>query len=123
MRHVLPILLIAALGGCSVRDKGDIIDVHDTPSPDGRYIVTVFGETFYNTTGYDRHVHLRRAGQKRGYPGNVFVVGPGDAVAVAWSSPTNLSVRYRFEWPRSGPGTTNIDGVAITFSEIPLSEL
>lgn len=112
-------LSVIALVGCSGPERGDIIDERQTPSPDGRYVVTVFGETFHNTTGYDRHVYLRRSGQKRGYPGNIFVAGPGDDLAVSWTSPTNLSVRYRFESRQPGPATTNIEGVTVTFSELP----
>jgi len=95
-----------------------MIDVRDLPSPDGRYICTVFGEIFYNTTGYPRHIYLRHAGEKRGYPGNVYVVPVGDNVAVSWTSPTSLSVSLDFETPRAVPAATNVAGVSVVFSEM-----
>src|SRR5690349_16101489 len=100
MRFAAAILSVVVLASCSSSERGEIIDVHDSISPEGRYVVTVFGETFYNTTGYNRHVDLRSAGQRLGYPGNVLAVGPGDDVSALWTSPTNLSVRCRFESPR-----------------------
>jgi len=118
MRFAFAILSIVVLASCSNSERGDIIDVHDFTSPDGRNVVTVFGETFYNTTGYNRHVHLRRAGQKPGRPGNVLTVGPGEDVSVSWTSPTNLSVRYRFESARPTPATTKVYGITITFSDM-----
>jgi hypothetical protein len=91
----------------------------DTPSPDGRYVATVFEISCYNTTGNTPHVHLRRAGQKRGKIGNVLIGGPADSFAVAWTSPQSLLVEY---WSdpqyRLSPATTNIDGVTITFKKL-----
>ena len=117
MRRVIPMLFALALAGCSATKRGDIIDVRDFPSRDGRYVCTVFGEIFYDTTGYPRHIYLRRAGEERGYPGNVYVVHVGDDVTVSWTSPTNLSVRLSFETPHEVPAVTNVAGVAVTFSE------
>jgi len=104
--------------GCSTSEQGDIIDVRDLPSADGRYVCTVFGEIFYNTTGYPRHIYLRRAGEKRGYPGNVCIVPVGDSVTVSWTSPTNLSVSLGFETRRAVPAATNVAGVSVVFSEM-----
>ena len=56
---------------------------------------------------------------KMRHPGNVTVVGPGEAIAVAWGSPTNLIVSYCYEVSRPGPATTNIDGVTVVFKEAP----
>jgi hypothetical protein len=100
---------------------GDIVAVQNIASPDGRYICTVFGETFYDTTGYRRHIYLRRAGQQIGFPGNVHIVEVGDDVVVSWSSPTNLSVRLSYESPRleqTLPANTNISGVSVVFSKL-----
>src|SRR5579872_2299056 len=118
MRLVITTVFALALCGCSHNRRGDIIDVRDFPSPDGRYVCTVFGEIFYNTTGYPRHIYLRSAGQKRGYPGNVYVVPVGDDVVVSWTSPTNLSIGLSFETRRALPAVTNIAEVTVTFSEM-----
>ncbi|EEF61518.1 conserved hypothetical protein [Pedosphaera parvula Ellin514] len=118
MRLVPSTILVLALVGCSTSERGDIIDLRDTPSPDGRYVCTVFGETFYNTTGYAQHIYLRRSGEQRGYPGNVYVVPVGDDVAVSWTSPTNLLVRLSFETRRTIPAVTNVAGVTVTYSEM-----
>lgn len=122
--------LCVVLAGCSTTTddpvavyvrptRGDIIDVHDFPSPDGRLVCTLFGEIFYDTTGYPRHVDLHRAGEKHGYPGNVCIVPVGNSVEVAWTSPSNLSVKLRFETRGVVPPCTNIMGVTVTFSELP----
>ena len=117
MRLVIPMLFALALAGCSAAKRGDILDVRNFPSPDGRYVCTVFGETFHDTTGYARHIYLRRASEERGYPGNVYVVPVGDDVTVSWTSPTNLSVKLSFETWREVPAATNVAGVTVTFSE------
>ncbi len=118
VRLVLLTVLAFALMGCSRSEHGDIIDVRDIPSPDGRYFCTVFGEIFYKTTGYPRHIYVRHAGEKRAYPGNVCIVPVGDDLAVSWTSPTNLSVRLSFETRRAVPAPANVAGVAVTFSEM-----
>ena len=117
MRFVCSIIVVLGLVGCSTEHRGDIIDVREIPSPDGHYICTVFGETFYNTTGYARHIYLRRAGERLGYPGNVYIVPVGDDVTVSWASPTNLSVQLKLETRRAVPASTNVAGVAVIFSE------
>lgn len=112
-------ILLLLLTGCAHQPKGDIIDVREAPSPDGRYICTVFGEKlYYETTGYPRHIDIRRAEEKRGYPGNVYLVHLGDGVSVSWTSPTNLLVRLSLESPHSFPASTNVAGVEVTFSEL-----
>jgi hypothetical protein len=129
---ILPAVLAFTLAGCvgskqfdeSIVPKpkqGGIVDVRDFLSPDGRFICTVFGETFYDTTGYRRHIDIRRAGEQRGFPGNVYVVEVGDDVEVSWLSPTNLSVRLSYETPwfqHALPANTNIAGVTVVFSKL-----
>ena len=117
VRLMISIFFAFALIGCSTVKRGKIIDVRDFPSPDGRYICTVFGEIFYDTTGYPQHIYLRHADEKRDYPGNVYVVQVGDDVKVSWTSPTNLSVKLSFETRREVPAITNVAGVTVTFSE------
>jgi len=116
VRLVLPIALCLLLAGCS---ECDIINVRDHASPGGQHVATVYGYNCYNTTGYAKYVDLHRAGKKMRHPGNVTVVGPGEAVSVAWLSPTQLVVSYCYETSRPGPATMNIDGVAITFRAAP----
>jgi hypothetical protein len=119
MHFFLSMILMLAMAGCVNSQRGDIIDVKVMPSPDGRYVCTIFGEIFYNTTGYPRHIYLRRIGEPRGYPGNVFVVPVGTEVAVSWTSPTNLSVQLGFETKHPLPAATNVAGVTVVFSELP----
>ena len=99
------------------QQRGDIVEVRDYSSPDNKYVCTVFGETFHDTTGYARHIYLRRASEERRYPGNVYVVPVGDDVMVSWTSPTNLSVRLSFETRREVPPATNVAGVAVSFQK------
>ena len=109
--------LVFLLVGCGQGERGEILDVRDLTSPDGRYVCTIFGESFHDTTGCLQHVDLRHSGDKRGHPGNVYVVPVGDDVSVSWTSPTNLSVALTFETRRRFPSATNVLGVAVTFSE------
>ena len=118
IRFLLLLIFALTFVGCANAKRGEIIDVQDMPSPDGRYVCTVFGEIFYNTTGYPRHIYLRRAGEQRGYPGNVYVVPVGDDVKVSWTSPTNLSVALEYETQGKVPAVTNVLGVTVTFSEM-----
>lgn len=118
VRLVLWIFCALVVVGCTGTKRGDIIDVKDLSSPDGRYVCTVSGEIFYDTTGYTRHIYLRRSGERRGYQANVYIVPVGDDVAVSWTSPTNLSVQLKFETRRVVPASTNVAGVQITFAEI-----
>lgn len=117
MRFTISILFVLMLIGCSTFKRGKIIDVRDFPSPDSRYICTVFGEIFYDTTGYLRHIYLRRADEKRSYPGNVYVVPVGDGVEVSWTSPTNLLVTLSFETRHEIPAVKNVAGVTVAFAE------
>lgn len=117
MRLLYSIALCLLMAGCS--SDCDLINVRDYPSLDGHRVATIYGYTCHNTTGYSKFVHLHRAGTKMQHPGNVTAVGPGGAVAVAWTSPTELVVSYCYEVSRPGPATTNIDGVTIVFRETP----
>ena len=122
MRFVILTILALTLAGCSTAKRGDIVAVRNIPSPDGRYVCTVFGEIFYDTTGYPQHVDLHRANEKPGYPGNVCIVPVGTDVAVVWTSPTNLSVSLHFETWRAVPAKTNVAGVTVTFLELRPNE-
>ena len=116
MRSVLLSIAMVTLVGCSEPDYA-VISERDFPSPDGQHIATVVEETYFNTTGYEKQVSVRRRGQKRPRIGNVTGYGPGDSVSVAWSSSTGLTVRYTYETKRPGPAPTNIIGVTVTFVE------
>jgi hypothetical protein len=105
------------LFGCA--SECDIINVRDHPSPDGQRIATLYGYNCHDTTGYSKYIDLHQAGRKMRHPGNVTAVGPGDALSVAWLTPTRLVVSYYYETSRSGPATKDIDGVTISFKEKP----
>jgi hypothetical protein len=117
MRFAFSITLFLLIVGCA--SECDIVNVRDYPSPDGKRVATIYGYDCHNTTGYAKYVHLHPAGTKMQHPGNVTVVGPGDVVAVAWTSPMELVVSYCYEVSRPAPASANIDGVKITFTEAP----
>src|SRR3954471_120352 len=118
VRLLHSIALCLLLAGCA--SECDIINVRDHASPDGQRVATIYGYTCYDTTGYAKYVDLHRAGKKMRHPGNVTVVGPGDVVSVAWSTPKHLVVSYCYETSRPGPASTNIGSVTITFKETQL---
>src|SRR5437588_6400613 len=99
MKHRLPILLAILLPGCSETQSGDMLDVKDYPSPDGKYILTVYQMVFYNTTGYAREVYLRRKGEKLHFPGNVYTSDVWGDVEVSWTSPTNILLKLLHALP------------------------
>lgn len=117
VRLAYSIALCLLMVGCT--SECDIINVRAYPSPNGQRVATIYGYNCYNTTGYSKFVHLHQAVTKMKHPGNVTAVGPGNAVAVAWTSPTELVVSYSYEVSRLGPATTNIDGVTIVFRDAP----
>lgn len=116
--------------GCSDPDnlKPEIVFQEDFSSPDVRLIANIAHETYFNTTGYDKHLSLRLTNQVRPYPGNIWHFGGGDLVAVSWTSPTNLLVRYYLDDPNTRsavPSSTNLLGVSVSFqleSDIVLLE-
>ena len=117
MRFAFLALVATILVGCSDTERG-AVSGRDFPSPAGRFIASIAQGASANVSGYDQHVSVRGAGVKqRPYPGNVWRFGPGDGVSVAWTSPTNLVVYYRYEFRRGGPRATNVNGVAVSFSE------
>jgi len=117
MRLAFTSLVALTLLGCSDAERG-VESQRDFPSPDGSFIASVVEGAGANAKGNDKHVSLRRAGERnRPYPANVWRFGPSDRVSVAWTSPTNLVVQYSYEFRRGGPPATNINGVAVTFSE------
>jgi hypothetical protein len=116
MRWLIPLICSLLLAACSRSDYA-IVSEKDFPSPDGRFVASVVEDTHFDTTGYDKHVSLRTAGQRRPHPGNVGWFGPGDEAKVTWVSPTNLLVRYAYEVQRDGPRFTNLLGVAVTYKQ------
>ena len=117
MRLATAALLSLALFGCTDLRHCDLMKRLDSLSPDGQHIAVVFEMCCYDTTGYYPHVSLLRPGQKLGDTGNVLQGGPGDEFSAAWTAGKNLLVQYHIdgEWVRYPPGTTNIDGVTVTF--------
>jgi hypothetical protein len=114
MRFTFVIALAGVVVGCSGPDYA-VVSEQDFPSPDGSLVANIVEETYFNTTGYEKQLSLRRCGEKRPRIGNVRAYGPGDTVSAEWSSPTGLVVHYTYETPRPGPLATNIYGVSITF--------
>jgi hypothetical protein len=122
MRFVMSNLFGLLLSGCSEPDYA-IVSERDFLSPDGRFVASIVEETHFNTTGYDKHIGLRKAGERRPYPGNVWRFGPGDHVAVAWTSPTSVVVQYAYEVQRDGPSSTNLLGIVVTFGRESLRKM
>jgi hypothetical protein len=116
VRFTLMTILAATFIGCSGQDYA-VVSQRDFPSPDGALLASIVEETYFNTTGYEKQLSLRHYGEKRPRFGNVRSYGPGDTVAVEWSSPTGLVVHYTYETPQPGPPPTNIYGVTITFKQ------
>jgi hypothetical protein len=114
---IIGLLLI----GCSREPDCDVASEKETPSPDGRYVATVFDVTCYNTTGDTPHAHLRRAGQKRSNHGNLLVGAPTDSFKATWTSTNALLIEYRSSvaYIDTPPATTNFDGVTATFRRLP----
>jgi hypothetical protein len=101
--------------GCHPDTKGDIHELRDFPSPDGRYVLSVFQKVFHNTTGYPRHIHLSRKGEKVQYPGNIYALPVWEDVAVSWTSTTNLSLTLRFQTPTIRRGTVKMTQPTVIF--------
>ena len=112
------------LAGCGSESEWDMVSSRDIPSPDGRWIATVFEMCSYNTTGDWPQVSLRRPGQKLGKNGNVLAGGPGDGIRAAWTSASNLVVTYCTDstWPSYPPERTNRFGVGVEFKRISVTD-
>src|SRR5687768_16712864 len=121
VRLVLPVIVSLLLGGCFGEPGCKVMSETDTPSPDGRYIATVFEVTCHDTTGYTPHAYLRRAGQKRGDRGNLLVGSPTDTFRATWTATDRLLVEYRADgdYIHPPPSSTNINGVTVTFKRLP----
>ena len=106
--------------GCTGKPDCDVMTEKDTPSPDGRYIATVFEVFCYDTTGYTPHANLRRAGQKRGEPGNLLVGGPTDLFRATWTATNSLLIEFQADatYVHPPPASTNVDGVTVTFKRL-----
>jgi hypothetical protein len=122
MRIVMSILYALLMAGCSEPDYA-IVSERDFLSPDGRVVASLVEDTHFNTTGYDKHIGLRKIGERRPYPGNVWRFGPGDHVAIAWTSPTSVVVHYASEVQTDGPPSTNLLGIAVTFERESLRKM
>ena len=120
MRLVLLVIVGVLLAGCTGEPDCDVMSEKDTPSPDGRYIATVFEVFCYNTTGHTPHAHLRRAGQKRGDYGNLLVGAPTDTFRATWTAADSLLVEYWTDATYIHPpsASTNVDGVTVTFKRL-----
>jgi hypothetical protein len=113
---------MALLVGCAEQDYA-IVSERDVPSPDGRFVASIMEDTHFNTTGDETHIGLRKAGERRRHPRRVWHFGPGDYVVVAWSSPTNLLVRFCCDGIHGAEPSTNVLGVAVTFQQESLEKM
>lgn len=75
--------------------KGEIIDVHVYPTPRPDRVVVTFGETYYNTTGWEVHVVLMKTNDIPAYPGNLYVCPIDFNFAVDWFDAKTLGIFYR----------------------------
>lgn len=113
---------MAFLVGCAERDYA-IVSERDVPSSDGRFVASIMEDTHFNTTGYETHIGLRKASERRRHPRHVWHFGPEDYVVVAWISPTNLLVRFCCDGTHGPQPSTNVLGVAVTFQQEPLEKM
>jgi len=102
----------------------DLVSSKDLISPDSKLVATVFEMCSYDTTGYWPQLSLRRPGEKLGKVGNVLGGGPGDGIAVRWSSASNLVVTYSVDspWASYPPEKTNVFGVEIELKRVSVEE-
>ena len=117
---VLTVVVCLLVMSCSHEPGCDVMSVKDTPSPDGRYIATVFEVFCYNTTGYTPHANLRRPGQNRGDQGNLLVGAPTDTFRATWIAADSLLLEYRTDgdYIHPPPASTNVDGVTVIFKRL-----
>src|SRR5437867_11930314 len=94
--YFLSVLAVAAfLGVCSdERERCDILNIRDFPSPDSVNMVTAFEFDCYNSTGCDTHLQLRRPGAKLQVPGNIYTISFGGEFTVSWRSRSNVIVSF-----------------------------
>jgi hypothetical protein len=121
MRFGLTLVVGLVLISCSREPDCDVMSEKEVPSPDGRYIASVFEVTCHNTTGYTPHAHLRRAGQKRGDQGNLLIGAPTDTFKATWTATNALLIKYQTDsrYIHPPPTTTNIEEVTVSFKQLP----
>jgi hypothetical protein len=74
--------------------RGEAVDVrlYRCPRPD--LVVVTYGETWFNTTGWDVHVVLMRTNDVPTYPGNLYICPNGSHFAVDWMNDNTLVIYY-----------------------------
>jgi hypothetical protein len=75
-------------------EKGEIVDVHVYKCRRSDLVLVTYGETYYNTTGWDVHVALMKTNDVPAYPGNIYVCPIDSSFAVDWQSEDTLVVFY-----------------------------
>jgi len=75
-------------------EKGEIFDVHVYQCPRPDLVLLTYGETYYNTTGWDVHVALMKTNDVPAYPGNIYVCPIDSSFAVDWQSQDTLVIVY-----------------------------
>ena len=103
------------LVGCS---EDRVQSVLNSPSPDNKHVAIVRDVCAENTTGTIPQLFVLPAGQRcTSDTGHVADGSLNGGFAVSWTSSSSLLVSYTAgEWPLNLPGTTNFQGITITFA-------
>ncbi len=74
--------------------RAEAIDVrlYKRPRPD--LVIATYGETWFNTTGWDVHVALMGTNDIPVYPGNLYICPNGSYFAVEWVNDNTLAIYY-----------------------------
>ena len=117
LMSLLPAVALS-LAGCGGDNDWDMVSKQEFPAPDGRRVATVFVMSCHCTTGDFAELSIRRPGEALGKRGNVFEGGPGETIAVRWTSPTNLVVEHRAgeDLVAHSPERLQVEGVTVEFA-------
>jgi len=74
--------------------RGEAIDVRLYRCPRPELVLVTYGETWFNTTGWDVHLALMRTNDVPTYPGNLYICPNGSHFAVEWMNDDTLAVYY-----------------------------
>jgi len=74
--------------------RGEALDVRLYRGPRPDLVVVTYGETWFNTTGWDVHVALMRTNDVPAYPGNLYICPNGSNFAVDWMNDDTIAIYY-----------------------------